>query len=142
MTNAEMAWSHLRQARQILGEAERHHQGRLWHLAVRRSQETVERALKAVLRASGIEVPHVHDVGIFLVEHTERLPVAMRSHLDRVVSVSRRLRQEREVSFYGDEEVGAPPERLYSAADAEDALGDARFVLDLCEGGLPTRPVE
>jgi hypothetical protein len=34
------------------------------------------------------------------------------------VSVSRRLRQEREISFYGNEEIGAPPERLYSADDA------------------------
>jgi HEPN domain-containing protein len=49
----------------------------------------------------------------------------------------RRLRGEREVAFYGDEEVGAPPERLYTAADAEEALADARFVLDRCRAGVP-----
>jgi HEPN domain-containing protein len=129
-----MARSYLRQAREILGEAERHHTAQVWHLVVRRCQEAVELALKALLRASGIEVPHVHDVGIFLVEHRERLPSAVTRHLDRLVSVSRRLRQEREVSFYGDEETDAPPERLYSARDAEEALGEARFVLTLCEG--------
>ena len=137
MTSAEMARSFLRQARRIFAEAERHHSDAGWHLAVRRSQEAVERALKAVLRGGGVEVPRVHDVGVFLVEHAGRLPATFTKHLDRVVSISRRLRQEREISFYGDEEVGAPPERLYAAPDAEEALRDARFVLDLCEGCLP-----
>lgn len=137
MTNADMARSYLREAREIFGEAERHHGAEVWHLAVRRCQEAVELALKAVLRASGIEVPHVHDVGIFLVEHRERLPAAVVPHLDQLVSVSRRLRQEREISFYGDEETGAPPDRLYSARDAAEALRDARFVLGTCEAGVP-----
>ena len=137
MTNADMARSYLRQAREILGEAERQRAARVWHLVVRRSQEAVERALKALLRASGVEVPHVHDVGIFLAEHRERLPPAVTPQLERLVSVSRRLRQEREVSFYGDEETGAPPERLYSAQDADEALGEAQFVLTLCEGAVP-----
>ncbi len=48
-----------------------------------------------------------------------------------LVSISRRLRQEREISFYGNDEIGAPPDRLYSADDAGTALGDARFVIDL-----------
>ena len=137
MTNRDMARSYVREARQILGESERYHEARVWHLVVRRSQEAVELALKALLRASGVEVPHVHDVGIFLVEHAGRLPAAVTAHLDRLVSASRRLRQEREVSFYGDEEVGAPPDQLSSAPDAEDALDDARFVVTLCEGAVP-----
>jgi HEPN domain-containing protein len=132
-----MARSYLRQARAILDEAERHRAAQSWHLVVRRCQESVELALKALLRAGGVEVPHVHDVGIFLVEHRERLPPAVILHLDRLVSVSRRLRQEREVSFYGDEETGAPPERLYSARDTEEALAEARFVMTLCEGASP-----
>lgn len=136
MTNADMARSHLRQARVILEEAERYRQARQWHLVVRRAQECVELALTAVLRTAGIEVPHVHDVGIFLVEYRERLPDTITRHLDRLVSTSRRLRREREISFYGDEEVGAPPERLYVAADGESALADARFVLEACEAGI------
>ena len=137
MTNTDMARSYLREARQILGEAERHLEEGVWHLVVRRSQETVELALKALLRASGIEVPRVHDVGIFLVDHADRLPPAVVPHLDRLVSTSRRLRQEREISFYGDDETGAPPDRLYSRDDAEAALGDARFVLTVSAGGIP-----
>lgn len=84
-----MARSSLRQARRILEEAERHHREGVWHLAVRRSQETVELALKAALRAAGIEVPHVHDVGIFVREHAGKLSGPLPKHLDRVVSISR-----------------------------------------------------
>ena len=140
MTSAEMARSYFRQAQRIFEEAERHQQAQAWHLVVRRCQETVELALKAVLRAAGIEVPHVHDVGLFFVEHAERFPETFTKRLDRVVSVSRRLREEREISFYGDEELGAPAERLYTADDARDALSDARFILTICEAHLPAAP--
>ncbi|HXG15817.1 MAG TPA: HEPN domain-containing protein [Calidithermus sp.] len=132
-----MARAYLAQAALILEEAERHRQGGAWHLAVRRAQETVELALKAVLRAAGVEVPRVHDVGVFLRQEADRLPKAVVEELDRLVSISRRLRGEREVAFYGDDEVGAPPAQLYTAADATEALADARFVLDRCRGAVP-----
>lgn len=48
----EVIDTHLRQARLILEEAERHHHAGAWHLVVRRCQETVELALKAALRAA------------------------------------------------------------------------------------------
>ena len=137
MTNVEMAQSHLRQARRIFEEAERHHGAGAWHLVVRRCQEAVELALKAALRAAGIEVPRVHDVGIFLLEHADRFPEFLTQQLDRIVSISRRLREEREISFDGDEQVGAPADRLYAVGDAEEALQDARFVLELCERYVP-----
>jgi HEPN domain-containing protein len=93
--------------------------------------------LKAALRAAGVEVPHVHDVGAFLREHAERLPSALRPHVDRLASISRRLRREREASFYGDDETGTPPDQLYSGRDAGEALGDARFVVDACDEAVP-----
>ena len=63
--------------------------------------------------------------------HLRQARRILSEHIERLVSVSRRLRQEREISFDGNEELGAPPERLYSADDAGQALGDARFVIDL-----------
>lgn len=137
MTNVEMARSHLRQAQRILEEAQRYHREGVWHLVVRRCQEAVELALKAALRAAGLEVPHVHDVGIFFLEHAERFPEFLTKQLERVVSISRRLREEREISFYGNEEVGAPPDRLYAVHDAEEALRDAQFVVELCARCIP-----
>ena len=132
-----MAEAYIRQARLILGEAERHQAAGAWHLTVRRCQESVEKALKAVLRAAGVEVPRVHDVGVFLREHAERLPKVVTGDLDRIASVSRRLREEREVAFYGDDEVGAPAERLYTAGDADQALSDARWVLEIADAAVP-----
>ena len=132
MTNEEMRQSYLRQARRILAEAEHYWRTGESHLVVRRCQECVELALKATLRAAGIEVPHVHDVGVFLREHSDKFPAHLGPHLDRLVSISRRLREERELSFYGDEETGSTAENLYTTADADAALADARFVLDVC----------
>jgi HEPN domain-containing protein len=137
VTSGEIARSHLRQARLILAEAEHYQRDGVWHLVVRRAQESVELALKGLLRGAGLEVPHVHDVSAFLLEHSERLPAALIPHLDRLVSASRRLRREREISFYGDEESGAAPDRLYTAGDAEYGVGDARFVVELCERHPP-----
>lgn len=93
----------------------------------------VELALKAALRVVGVEVPHIHDVGIILKDHQEKFPEVFRGEIDRMASISRRLRREREVSFYGDEEIGAPPQQLYVEADARTALEDAHFVLDHCQ---------
>lgn len=132
-----MGRSHVRQARLIMAEAERYAAVGAWHLVVRRAQEVVELSLKGLLRIAGVEVPRVHDVGVLVAEHGARLGPEVGQHLDRLVSVSRRLRGEREISFYGDPTLDTPPERLYTRADAEAALQDSRFVLDLVERQLP-----
>lgn len=66
-----------------------------------------------------------------LAEHADRLPSTLTVHLEGLISISRRLRQEREISFYGDEELGAPADRLYSADDSTQAMHDARVVIVL-----------
>lgn len=132
MTNREMAASYLAQAGEIFLEAESLRRRGTWNLVVRRSQEVVELALKAALRAAGVEVPQIHDVGIILKDHREKFPEAFRKEIDRLASISRRLRREREVSFYGDEETGAPPQRLYTEDEARLAVTEAGSVLDRC----------
>lgn len=101
---------------------------------MRRAQEAVEMALKAVLRMVGVEVPRVHDVGLWLREHRDKFPPGLGQDIDRLAAISRRLRREREVSFYGDEEVGAPPQALYTLADAQEALEEAGWVVGKCRG--------
>ncbi len=144
MTSAEMARSHLRLAGHILREAERLHAEGAWNLVVRRCREAVEMARKGLLRGSGVEVPHVHDVSGALRRNVERLPEPAAAEMDFLVSASRRLREEREIAFYGDEETGTEPEALFSRADADQALSTARRVLDLCrasgEGGSSSTP--
>jgi len=133
MTNEQMAASSLSLAARILGEAKRHRSDRAWSLAIRRSQEAVELALKGVLRFLGLEVPRVHDVSGFLRRHRDRLPPLFADDLDRITRISRTLREEREISFYGDDEAGFTPEELYTEEDAEKATSDATFVFNLCE---------
>ncbi len=137
MTSEEMARAYLDQAAEILREAEHLYRRQAWNLVVRRSQEAVELALKGILRLIGVEIPRTHDVGIWLRNYRDRLPPSLQSEVERLASISRRLRLERELSFYGDEETGAPPQRLYSEADARMALEEATWVLQRCMEAWP-----
>ncbi len=140
MTAGEMARSHLRRAKAVLREAERLHGDEAWSLVVRRCQEAVEPALKGALRAAGAEVPKVHDVSGALRRNVSRLPAHLAAEIDTLVSALRRLREERELAFYGDEETDTEAEALFSRADADDALRTARHVIDLCARPPPTAP--
>jgi len=80
-----------------------------------------------------VEVPRVHDVSGFLRRYRDRLPPFLADNLDQITRISRTLREEREISFYGDEEAGFTPEELYTEDDAEKAISDATFIFDLCE---------
>jgi len=134
MTADEMARSFLGRAKTVLREAERLYEDEAWNLVVRRCQEAVELALKGLLRAVGAEVPRVHDVSGALRRNLDRLPVAVAAEIDTLVSASRRLREERELAFYGDEETDTEAEALFSRADADEALQTARHVIALCGG--------
>jgi len=139
MNNQEAARLNLERADLILDEARRFHARGAWSLAVRRCQETAELALKGALLGAGLEVPWVHDVGVFLRQHCNRFPDEFAQHIPRLAAISRALAVERERSFYGDEESGLPPEMLYSEHDAAEALEKAAFALNACrqllEGG-------
>jgi hypothetical protein len=137
MTADEMARSHLRRAATVLREAERIYEEEVWNLVVRRCQEAVELALKAVLRSVGAEVPKVHDVSGALLRNLKRLPPELAARIDDLVSTSRRLREEREIAFYGDEETDTEAESLFSRPDADDALAQARDVVSLCSASIP-----
>jgi HEPN domain-containing protein len=117
----------------ILDEAKSLRAKGVWNLVVRRCQEAVELALKSVLVFVGIQPPRVHDVGPTLKEHSEKFPPDFRRHVPHLASVSRALRAERELSFYGDEESGVSPETLYTSDDADEALRKAEFVLEKCQ---------
>lgn len=125
-----MARSFLRQALYRLGGVERAIGDSQYAIAVRWSQEAVELALKAALRAAGVEPPRWHDVGEVLKASVARLPVPLQSVADRLVRISADLRQDREPAFYGDEAGDRTPDELYGEADARRASADATFVVD------------
>lgn len=98
---------------------------------VREAQELVELLLKAVLRTMGVEVPKVHDVSRTLEKHRPLLPPVLVESLDDLKKISKRLRKERELSFYGAEDF--IPTEEYSLEDAELAINDAGFVLQVVQ---------
>ncbi len=96
---------------------------------VREAQEAVELAAKAILRRSGVDPPKWHDVGGIIMEQSERFAPEHAADLERLAAISKRLRKERELSFYGD--VDFIPTEEYALADAARARDEARFVVDL-----------
>jgi HEPN domain-containing protein len=117
----------------IIEEAEYLQGKQAWNMVVRRSQEVVELALKAALLWAQIEVPRIHDVGPLLKQFAGRYPEPFRRRIPHLASISRMLRAEREISFYGDEQSGVPPESLYTPEDAKEALLKAHEVLSACQ---------
>ncbi len=96
---------------------------------VREAQEVVELVLKAVLRNAGIDVPKIHDVSRILERHKESIPEEIRKNLKKIMMISKRLRKERELSFYGAEDF--IPLDEYTAEEALQAIEDAKFVVEI-----------
>ncbi|MCP4677498.1 MAG: HEPN domain-containing protein [Deltaproteobacteria bacterium] len=96
---------------------------------VRESQEVIELSLKALLRFSQIAVPRIHDVSPVLKENLDRLPAKVRNHVDRLSKISRSLRRDRELAFYGSEDL--TPSEFYQAEDATEAFESAKWVVGL-----------
>ncbi len=94
---------------------------------VRESQEIVELALKGLLRFSNVEVPRIHDVSDVLKEQLSRLPPSVRAHVPKLCDISRTLRRDRELAFYGTEDL--TPSQFYKKKDAEKALQSATWVV-------------
>jgi len=97
-----------------------------WADVVRESQELVEITLKALLRAARVEVPRVHDVSPLLEENRELLPEGIRPRVEELVRISRFLRRDRELAFYGSEDL--TPSQFYTREDAATALAYAQLV--------------
>jgi HEPN domain-containing protein len=95
---------------------------------IREAQELVELCIKGMLRFAGIEPPKCHDVGHLLLEHKEKFQDIVDEDTLRIAAISRELRKERELAFYGD--IDFIPSEEYTEEDAKKAIDDARFVLD------------
>lgn len=100
-----------------------------WPDVVREAQEIVELALKALLRSHGIDPPRVHDVSDVLSAEGSRLPRAVVGEVPELVRISRELRRDRELAFYGAEDL--TPLQFYSKEDAEAARASAGWVVEV-----------
>lgn len=97
---------------------------------VREAQEVVELCLKALLRKSGVEVPRIHDVGEVLKTEADRLPADLKPMVEQMAAISKQMRRDRELAFYGTEDL--TPSEFYEEVDAKTALEGAKQVYSLC----------
>ena len=124
MRNMDLAADHVRRAEIRLKALDVLFDHQSWADVVRESQEVVELALRGLLRSHGVEPPRIHDVSEVLQAERRRLPEAIQDEIDALASISRNLRRDRELAFYGAEDL--TPSSFYSRADAEQARDDAR----------------
>lgn len=103
-----------------------------WPDVVRESQEVVELALKALLRNYNVEFPRVHDVSGILESEIKLFPEGLRKHIPELNKISKSLRRDRELAFYGSEDL--TPLEFYNKEDAETAKKQAEFVVKTVQG--------
>ncbi len=131
MRNPDLAADYVRRAGIRLRALDVLFEADSWADVVRESQEIVELALKGLLRSCGIDPPRLHDVSDVLLAERERLPVGLRAELETLTGISRELRRDRELAFYGAEDL--TPSGFYSREDASRARDGARRTVHLVE---------
>lgn len=129
MRNTELAADYVRRADARLRALDVLFEAGSWADVVRESQEALELALKGLLRASGIEPPRIHDVADVLIAERDRLAAPLRGEVDQLAALSRDLRRDRELAFYGAEDL--IPSRFYRESDATRAREAARLAVRL-----------
>lgn len=134
MTNREIGRAYIDDARIILNEAEASLSQGHYHRAVRKCQESVEMALKGLLRLAGIEYPKAHRVGRVLLESIIA-QVGSPQQLRHIAGIADELADAREEAFYGTEDTAAA--ELFTREDAVDAVAKGKqveqFVAELAE---------
>ena len=135
MKNRSLAQDHVERATHRLAALEVLFQRESWADVVRESQEIVELALKGLLKAHNVEVPRVHDVSDILDNEKHLLPKTVHAHLARMGDISRDLRRDRELAFYGSEDV--TPSDFYRKSDAKKARDNAKWIVEIVAGAMP-----
>lgn len=135
MQNRDLAADYVHRAAVRLRALEVLYEAESWPDVVREAQEVVELALKGLLRACGVEPPRVHDVSPVLQAERERLPAALHDELDTLAAISRDLRRDRELAFYGAEDL--TPSGFYTREDAERAREGAERTVRLVRPHVP-----
>ena len=136
MRNPELAQDYVHRADIRLRALDVLFEARSWADVVRESQEVVELALKGLLRAYGMGAPRIHDVSEVLIAERDRLPESLTEDIERLARISKNLRRDRELAFYGSEDL--TPSRFYSEQDAAEARDGARLTVRLVKPCLET----
>lgn len=70
-------------------------------------------------------------MGALLLEHKEKFPEDINKHFEKIAEISKRLRKERELAFYGD--IDFIPTENYTEQDAKQALQETQFVVEVAK---------
>lgn len=87
---------------------------------VRVSQEVFELLTKSLLLKWNFVVPKSHNLSSDLKEIKELCSQKLQNDFDNIITLSKELRRNREIAFYGDEEEGITPNEIYTKKQAED----------------------
>ena len=128
MQNKSLAKDYAERAQIRVGAVEYLYSQKAWADVVRESQEVVELVLKALLRHCHIDVPRIHDVSGILENEKKHIPATLHKDLDKICAISRSLRRDRELAYYGSEDL--TPSEFYKESDAIEALKSAKFVVE------------
>lgn len=82
-----------------------------------------------MLRYVGIEPPKYHDVGPLLIEHQVRFRDVTSEEIRNLARISKELRKERELAFYGD--IDFIPTKEYTLKDVQEAIEGATFTVNI-----------
>ncbi len=104
---------------------------------IREGQEALELFLKGLLRSMGVEPTFSHDPGKELQNYLQKIPVEFKALGPDLVQWSKKLRKERELSFYGA--VDFIPTQEYSAAEAKEVIQFLEAVKEKMEAFLKAR---
>jgi HEPN domain-containing protein len=130
MRNLDLAQDYLLRARGRLKAVDTLFAERMWADVVRECQEVVELALKGLLGRFDIEVPRVHDVSEVLEQNSARFPRLVQDALEELTEISQELRRDRELAFYGSEDI--TPHSFYKEKHARKARQRAGRVVSVC----------
>ncbi len=142
MHNTELARDYIQRAAARLRAVDVLFEAESWADVVRESQEIVELALKALLRSVGVDPPRIHDLSEVLEAEVHRLPDGLRGKLSTLTRISKDLRRDRELAFYGAEDL--TPSGFYTREDGERARVDSRTTVELVSPHIlgPGQPTE
>src|SRR3989338_2696440 len=129
MQNKSLIHDYLLRSQNRLAALETLYERKSWADVVRESQEVVELALKALLKNFNIEVPRIHDVSDILKDNESRLSSNIKKHVEKLSEISREMRRDRELSFYGSEDL--TPSEFYKEADAKKAKENASWLVQV-----------
>ncbi len=133
-----MAADYLKRSLSCLEEAKFALEREDYPLCVRRSQESLEMAVKSLLRALAIEYPRSHDIGPVLLSIEGKLPEDLRKNVKDLSSLVSELAAIRGLAMYGYEREGVPASKIVTENYAREVYGRvSAYVNDIANHLIP-----